>query len=190
MALQVFWRVFSRLIRIKLVAVGIVFVGIGVVLALTGFAESSYLPATGVIVSTERSGSGYEAVVNVTRDGVTTPVEMELWKKAGRAPKRGDKLDLLQSPTSPTRVSQVLDTGSRFRDMSVFWAIATLMLWIGIGAKLPRRKQKLAVPAMATPKSYGWQQSPEPRPSAVVDYSRARVQQQVVAEGRRIFGRR
>jgi hypothetical protein len=195
--LSLFWRVFSRIMRFHLVAVGIVFVGVGVVSGLLWLTQAGWQPATGVVVSAVRSGSGYDSMVRVTRDGVTTMVPMELIRTKFGAPKPGTTLSLVQNPKRPTDVAMAVAANDRAPPTFGFLGGGLLMVWLGFGARMPRRRQPVFVPVpqRTAAATYAWQQTPEPtyqataRPAAVIDNSRARLQT-AAADNRRTFGRR
>jgi hypothetical protein len=188
-ALSVFWRVFSRLIRIKLVAVGIVLVGVGAISGLLWLTQLGWQPATGVVVSAVRSGSGYDGVVDVTRDGITTTVKMELYRSKSGGPKPGMTLSLVQNPGRPTDVALTAAATTRAVPTFGFLAGGLLMIWLGFGARLPRREQVFTQVPQRTPATTQPAYQATARPAAVVDTSRARLQA-ASADNRRAFGRR
>ena len=193
--LSVFWRIFSRLIRIKLVAVGIVFVSVGAISGLLWLTQLGWQPATGVVVSAVRSGSGYDGIVDVTRGGVTTTVKMELYLSKAGGPKPGMTLSLVQNPRKPTDVALTAAATTRAMPTFGFLAGGLLMIWLGFGARLPRRRDSAPLPPRTAATTYAWRKPPEPtcqaaaRPAAVVDTSRARLHA-AATDNRRSFGRR
>src|SRR5687768_13766988 len=144
--ISVFWRVFSRLVRIKLVAVGVVFVGVGAISGLLWLTQLGWQPATGVVVSAVRSGSSYDGVVEVSRNGVTTTIKMELYLSKFGGPKPGMTLSLVQNPLRPTDVALTAAATTRAMPTFGFLGGGLLMIWVGFGARLPRRRQRASAP--------------------------------------------
>jgi hypothetical protein len=171
----VFWRVFFRILRLKAAAVGIVFAGIAAISAMMWAGEMGWRPATGTVLTAERAGAGYDATVRVTQGERVTVVPMDLYATRLGPRRPGDTLELVQSPGDPTKVSLRAAAESRPTATLGFGFGALALLWLALGARLPRRKPADAASARVAP---------------VTDSSRARTRQPVGADGRRSFGRR
>jgi hypothetical protein len=130
-----------------------------------------------------------------------TTVSLKLPRVEGRDPARGDVVALVQDPKDPANVELASSAASFPIITAGFGIVGVLLVWLGIGAPRPRRREVEDMPQMDRGAEYATRAAPayepqqpayqqaQPQP-AVTDYSRARTSQQVVSSPRRVFGKR
>ena len=127
--------------------------------------------------------------------GKATTVSLKLPRVQGRDPARGDVVALVQDPKNPANV-ELASTAASFPIMTAgFGVVGLLLVWLGIGAPRPRRREVEEMPQMDRVPAYepqqpAYQQAQPSYQPAVTDYSRARTTQVVVSSPRRTFGKR